>query len=205
MKRIICLLIAFGLVFSFLASCVKGKSQEDNNESTGEETTNALNFKPVAELLPEFCELYCVPKIIDKERFERLIVSNVDNEADRDFLLAFYSLYAVKDWSYEDKTITFDSNIGDADHLVYILLPEINFKELQTLQDRVMDKYCPEYTHGDLAADWLCFGFTQEDVLERVVISSIGNTVVVKLEEDAAENSGSDDEHSLPGVVERRS
>lgn len=95
-----------------------------------------------------------VPRMIEKSRFEELILANIDNEFWYNKLVAFYELKDPDDPEMTEKLIAeMQARFPITNEMsVYICDPTIVDKQLKTLEG-IIKQYCPLYTHEELATD----------------------------------------------------
>lgn len=164
MKRIIALLL-LTLILSFaLASCTSetNTSTDDKTEAVEKET----EYQPIEELIDGFEDEPLVPKIMTSERFESIFVDSIINSRDRDIFCSFYVEYDIENGDYGPADIAEIEYVIPAakENSVYVLNPDISPRELGKLQE-IIEEHCEDYTHGDLAADYLLCGYNQEDIV----------------------------------------
>ncbi|MBQ4067405.1 MAG: hypothetical protein IJD22_07170 [Clostridia bacterium] len=199
MKRYLIFVLSLVLAFSVFASCTdKAVGDESESYAEGAEESESVDtFEPVDELIEGFEELRLVPIVIEKERFEKAILDNIDNQRDKDFLSSFYSLYDLEQ---------FEDSIADTAYItycipavksnkIYVIKPDIVSRELEDLEE-IITEYCEDYTHGHMAADYLACGYTQEDILNGVEI--------IRLTDFAHVPDFILDGYKVPIVIERK-
>lgn len=105
-----------------------------------------------------------VPRMITVDRFEELILSNIDDSWDHDKLLANYTKYDKDDPGLTARQIAeFQAKYPiTLDLAVYICTPDIKPKELRTCED-IIKTYCPSYSYEELEYDHELTKYTGSD------------------------------------------
>lgn len=115
---------------------------------------NIKNGVRVEYTLGEEATTRLVPRLIEKSRFEELIVANIDNDWLRDKLTSFYTLKDPDDTTLTERGVKemqskFPITLEMA---VYVCDPEIKTRELRELEN-IIKTYCPLYTYEELDYD----------------------------------------------------
>ncbi len=105
-----------------------------------------------------------VPRVIEKSRFEELILANMDS-FNKSKLMGFYSLKDPNDPNETDKTIAaMHQQFPITEEMaVYVCTPEITPSELITVE-KIIKQKCPEYTHEQLEYDHDMTDYTGDDI-----------------------------------------
>lgn len=105
-----------------------------------------------------------VPRMIKVERFESLILSQIENEWLREKLVSFYTKKDPSDPSLTERGILeMQSKFPiTMEMAVYVCDPEIKARELRELEE-IIKQYCPTYTYEELDADHSETGYEGAD------------------------------------------
>ena len=112
-----------------------------------------------------------VPRMISKERYETMILANleaIEDEATRQFILnkfdGFFALKDKDDDSLSERSLKemFAKFPITKTMAVYVCTPEIQAAELSKLEGWIK-QYCPNYTYEDMAQDHEETGYTGTD------------------------------------------
>ena len=105
-----------------------------------------------------------VPRVIERSRFETLILNNITNDWDRNKLLSYYDLKDKDDPTLTEKMVaimqaTFPITQTMA---VYVCSDNVVARELKEAEN-IVKKYCPEYTYEELDYDHELTGYVGSD------------------------------------------
>lgn len=105
-----------------------------------------------------------VPRMITVERFETMILQNINDDWDLDKLKSFYTKYDKDDATLTARQIAeFQSKYPiTLDLAVYVCTPEISNKELRTCEE-IVKTYCPAYSYEELEYDHEITKYTGTD------------------------------------------
>ncbi len=105
-----------------------------------------------------------VPRMITTERFETMILQNIDDDWDLGKLKSFYTKYDKDDPTLTARQIAeFQAKYPmTLDLAVYVGTPEITSKELRTCEE-IVKTYCPLYTYEELEYDHEITKYTGQD------------------------------------------
>lgn len=125
---------------------------------------NIKNGIRVEYTLGEEQAVRLVPRMIRADRFEELILNNIDNDWDLKKLRSYYELKDKSDPTLTDRAIALMQAKYPItiDMAVYICTENINSKELRTCEE-IIKTYCPNYTYEDLDADHEETGYVGTD------------------------------------------
>ena len=105
-----------------------------------------------------------VPRMIKVERFENLILSQIESDWLREKLVSFYTKKDPSDPSLTERGILeMQSKFPiTMEMAVYVCDPEIKARELRELEE-IIKRYCPTYTYEELDADHSETGYEGAD------------------------------------------
>ncbi len=105
-----------------------------------------------------------VPRMIKKERYEEMILSQVDDEWVLSKLTSFYTLKDKDDPTLTERgVIEMQSKFPITTEMaVYVCDPDIKARELKELEGYIKE-YCPNYTYEELDYDHQLTGYTGDD------------------------------------------
>ncbi len=105
-----------------------------------------------------------VPRMIRVERFEDLILSQIENDWLREKLVSFYTKKDPSDPTLTERgIIEMQSKFPiTLEMAVYVCDPEIKARELRELEE-IIKQYCPTYTYEELDADHSETGYEGAD------------------------------------------
>ena len=105
-----------------------------------------------------------VPRMITVERFEEMILQNIDDDWDLEKLKSFYTKYDKDDPTQTARQIAeFQAKYPiTLDLAVYVCTPEITNKELRTCEE-IVKTYCPAYSYEELEYDHEITKYTGTD------------------------------------------
>jgi len=96
-----------------------------------------------------------VPRLIEKSRFEELILANIETVFEREKVASYYTLYDPNSADITERgLIEMQAKypVTMKGVAVYVCKPAINTKELKTVEE-LIKKYCPLYTYDEMAED----------------------------------------------------
>lgn len=127
-------------------------------------TKNIKNGIRVEYTIGELATTRLVPRMINKTRFETLILANINDEANKTRLTSFYKLYDTSDKSLTEQTVKkIEASFPITKQFaVYVCTPDISTKELQTLE-KIIKAYCPNYTYEEMDQDHADCDYTVSD------------------------------------------
>ncbi len=105
-----------------------------------------------------------VPRLITKERFEEMILNQIEDRYSRGRLNSFYTEKNPEDPKHNDAAIAqmyADYPITKTD-AIYVCSADINQRELKQLEE-IIKTHCPNYTYEEMAADHDYTGYTGKD------------------------------------------
>ena len=125
---------------------------------------NIKNGMRVEYTLGEENVMRLVPRMITVERFEEMILQNIDDDWDLDKLKSFYTKYDKDDPTQTARQIAeFQAKYPiTLDMAVYVCTPEITNKELRTCEE-IVKTYCPAYSYEELEKDHEITKYTGTD------------------------------------------
>ena len=133
------------------------KTLESYTEAAVRKQINLKNIKNgirVEYTVGELAIQRLVPRIISKNRFESMILNRINVPADKERLKSFYTLYDTSDPSLTERLVkeiqaSFPITRQFA---IYVCNPDIETKELKTLED-IVKLHCPNYTFEEMEQD----------------------------------------------------
>ncbi|MGN1346051.1 MAG: DUF5696 domain-containing protein [Eubacteriales bacterium] len=125
---------------------------------------NIKNGIRVEYILGEEQTIRLVPRMIKMERFEELILANIDDEWQYNKLASFYTEKNANDPNLTERGVAemqakFPITLEMA---VYVCDPEIKARELRELES-IIKTFCPEYTYEELDYDHDLTNYTGDD------------------------------------------
>lgn len=125
---------------------------------------NIKNGIRVEYILGEEQTIRLVPRMIKMERFEELILANIDDEWQYNKLNSFYTPKDASDPNLTERAVAemqakFPITLEMA---VYVCDPEIKARELRELES-IIKSFCPEYTYEELDYDHDLTNYTGDD------------------------------------------
>ncbi len=125
---------------------------------------NIKNGIRVEYVLGEEQTIRLVPRMIQMERFEELILANIEDEWQYNKLNSFYTPKDANDPNLTERGVAemqakFPITLEMA---VYVCDPEIKARELRELES-IIKSYCPEYTYEELDYDHDLTRYTGDD------------------------------------------
>ncbi|MBQ7600343.1 MAG: hypothetical protein IJU57_06715 [Clostridia bacterium] len=105
-----------------------------------------------------------VPRVIEKSRFESLILSNITNDWDRNKLISYYDYKDSNDPTLTEKMVALMQAAFPITQqmAVYVCSDTIVARELKEAEN-IVKKYCPEYTYEELEYDHELTGYVGSD------------------------------------------
>lgn len=125
---------------------------------------NIKNGIRVEYILGEEQTIRLVPRMIKMDRFEELILANIDDEWQYNKLNSFYTPKDANDPNLTERGVAemqakFPITLEMA---VYVCDPEIKARELRELES-IIKSFCPEYTYEELDYDHDLTNYTGDD------------------------------------------
>ena len=125
---------------------------------------NIKNGIRVEYVLGEEQTIRLVPRMIKMDRFEELILANIDDEWQYNKLNSFYTPKDANDPNLTERGVAemqakFPITLEMA---VYVCDPEIKARELRELEN-IVKTFCPEYTYEELDYDHDLTNYTGDD------------------------------------------
>lgn len=125
---------------------------------------NIKNGIRVEYILGEEQTIRLVPRMIKMDRFEELILANIDDEWQYNKLSSFYTPKDANDPNLTERGVAemqakFPITLEMA---VYVCDPEIKARELRELES-IIKSFCPEYTYEELDYDHDLTNYTGDD------------------------------------------
>ncbi len=105
-----------------------------------------------------------VPRVIEKSRFETLILSKITSDWDKNKLLSYYDYKDSNDPTLTEKMVALMQAAFPITQqmAVYVCSDTIVARELREAED-IVKRYCPEYTYEELEYDHELTGYVGSD------------------------------------------